>query len=412
MLQGPEALPLLLKGAVDVIENKDLEHKLARSVRTGVPLIIKAGFDPSAPDIHVGHTVVLRKLKHFQDAGHKVVFLIGDFTARIGDPSGKKATRPQLTREQVVENAKTFADQAFKVLDRSKTAIEYNGTWLDQLGADGFIRLAGKYTVARILERDDFRKRLASNQPIGLHELLYPLAQGYDSVALKSDVELGGTDQLFNLLVGRDLQREYGQEPQVVMTMPLLEGLDGVEKMSKSLGNAIGVTEPAGDIFGKVMSISDAMMWKYWELLTDRLPAEIAEMKSAIADGKLHPKQAKTNLARSIVAEFHGADAGAEAAASFERRFSQKQVPDDIPEVVFELVGDGVKTSQVIAKSAGVSTSEARRLIEQKAVKLLGEAGELVDVADDRAEPRKAGDRVTYKVGKLRWLTVVFSRAT
>jgi tyrosyl-tRNA synthetase len=407
--QGPEALPQLLKGAVDVIEKKDLEAKLARAARSGKPLTVKAGFDPSAPDIHLGHTVLLRKLKHFQDAGHRVVFLIGDFTARIGDPSGKKATRPQLSREQVAENAQTFAEQAFHVLDRSRTVIDYNGRWLDELGADGFIRLAGKYTVARIIEREDFRKRLASGQPVFMHELLYPLVQGYDSVALGADVELGGTDQLFNLLVGRDLQREWGQEPQVVLTMPLLEGTDGVEKMSKSLGNAIGVTDPPAEMYGKLMSISDALMWRYWELLTDETTEAVAAMKNAVAAGTLHPKQAKSRLAIRITGDFHGAKAAEEEAAVFDRRFSKGEIPAEIPVFPYPLAAPAVKPSQVIAKAASLSTSEARRLIEQKAVKIVSpESGELVDIAADRPEPRSPGESVTYKVGKLRWVTVKF----
>jgi len=407
--QGSEALPLLLKGAVDLIERKELEAKLDRAAKTGQPLTVKAGFDPSAPDIHIGHTVLLRKLKHFQDAGHRAVFLIGDFTARIGDPSGKKATRPQLSREQVLENAKTFADQAFKVLDREKTVIEYNGTWLDALGADGFIRLAGKYTVARILERDDFKKRLAANQPIFMHELLYPLVQGYDSVAMKADVELGGTDQLFNLLVGRDLQREWGQEPQVVLTMPLLEGTDGVEKMSKSLGNAIGVTDSPAEILGKIMSISDQLMWRYWELLTDRSVPDIEAMKRDVVGGGLHPKTAKTELAKRIVADFHGEAAADEAALEFERRFTQKQIPDGIPSASFEVGDTPVKISQVIARTTGLSVAETRRLIDQKAIKELDPmSSELVDITDDRPRLRRPGDQATYKIGKLRWITVRF----
>src|SRR3954463_15029359 len=297
-----EQLDFLGKGTVDFIERNDLKAKLGR----GTPLTIKVGFDPTAPDIHLGHTVVIRKMKHFQQLGHRVIFLIGDFTGMIGDPTGKKATRPALSNEEILQNAETYKQQVFKILDPVKTEIRFNSEWLGALGSEGMIRLAAKYTLARILERDDFRKRFDAHQPIAIHELLYPLAQGYDSVALKADVEMGGTDQLFNLLVGRDLMREYGLEPQVVITMPLLEGLDGVEKMSKSLGNYIGTTEAPDQIFGKVMSISDELMWKYYVLCSDLTPAQIEELKRTA-----HPMEAKRNLAKLIIAEFHSAE-GAE----------------------------------------------------------------------------------------------------
>src|SRR5438132_511835 len=299
-----EQLAFLAKGAVDLIERNDLKAKLSR----GKPLTIKVGFDPTAPDIHLGHTVVMRKMKHFQQLGHRVIFLIGDFTGMIGDPTGKKATRPPLTTDEILQNAETYKQQVFKILDPVKTDVLFNSEWLGALGSEGMIRLAAKATLARILERDDFRRRWESHQPIALHELLYPLAQAYDSVALKCDVEMGATDQLFNLLVGRDLMREYGLEPQVVLTMPLLEGLDGVEKMSKSLGNYIGITEAPDQIFGKVMSISDELMWKYYVLCTDLTPAQIEEWKR-----DAHPIAAKQHLAKLIVSEFHGAEAAEEA---------------------------------------------------------------------------------------------------
>src|SRR5438874_4541442 len=303
-----EQLAFLAKGAVDLIERNDLKAKLSR----GKPLTVKVGFDPTAPDIHLGHTVVMRKMKHFQQLGHRVIFLIGDFTGMIGDPTGKKATRPPLTTEEILQNAETYKQQVFKILDPVKTEVLFNSEWLGALGSEGMIRLAAKATLARILERDDFRRRFTTQQPIAIHELLYPLAQGYDSVALKCDVEMGGTDQLFNLLVGRDLMREYGQEPQVVITMPLLEGLDGIEKMSKSLGNYIGINEDPQSIFGKVMSISDEMMWKYYLLCTDLTPAQIDDLKRTA-----HPMDAKRRLARLIIAEFHGTDAAEAAEKEF-----------------------------------------------------------------------------------------------
>ncbi len=318
----PEQLDLLLKGTEACVQREELEKKLARSRTTGKPLKVKVGFDPSAPDLHLGHTVVFRKMRHFQELGHEVVFLIGDFTGMIGDPTGKKATRPQLSREEILKNAETYKSQVFRILDPGTTVVDFNSRWLSALGAEGMIRLAAKYTVARLLERDDFATRFAAQKPIAVHELLYPLCQAYDSVALETDVELGGTDQLFNLLVGRDLMREWGQEPQVVMTLPLLVGTDGVEKMSKSLGNQVGITEPPDEIYGKVMSISDETMWSYWTLLTDLRPAEIGEMKAGVAEGVIHPKKAKMDLARRIVTDFHGAEAASRAEAQFQTRFA------------------------------------------------------------------------------------------
>jgi tyrosyl-tRNA synthetase len=318
----PEQLDLLLKGVEACEKRGELEKKLVRSAKTGKPLLVKVGFDPSAPDLHLGHTVVFRKMRHFQRLGHTVVFLIGDFTGMIGDPTGKKVTRPQLTKDEVLANAETYKVQVFKILDPAKTRVAFNSEWLSALGAEGLVRLSAKYTVARLLERDDFAKRFREGKPIAVHELLYPLCQGYDSVALEADVELGGTDQLFNLLVGRDLMRESGQEPQVVITLPLLVGTDGAEKMSKSAGNAIGVTESPDEIFGKVMSVSDAAMWAYWTLLTDRFPSEIEEMKVSVAAGTLHPKKVKMDLGLQLVSDFHGKEAAFAAQEEFERRFA------------------------------------------------------------------------------------------
>jgi len=391
-----EQLVYLTKGSVNVIERNDLRTKLSR----GKPLTIKAGFDPTAPDIHLGHTVLMRKMKHFQQLGHRVIFLIGDFTGLIGDPTGKKATRPALTKEEILANAETYKQQVFKILDPVKTEIQFNSEWLMALGADGMIKLAGKYTLARMLERDDFSKRFGAHQPIALHELLYPLAQGYDSVAMKADVELGGTDQLFNLLVGRDLMREYGHEPQVVMTMPLLEGLDGVEKMSKSLGNYIGINEAPGAIFGKVMSISDELMWKYYLLVTDLTPAEIDEKRA------LHPMDAKRALAKSIITDFHDADAADAAEGEFRRIFSERQAPADLEEKQLPASAEPQLVSRVIT-NAGLAESnkDAQRLIAQ--------GGVLVD--DVKVESPKqtldatAGKSYLLKVGKRRFARIAFN---
>ena len=371
-------LERLRRGSVDLIDEADLVRKIGRG-----PLTVKVGFDPSAPDIHLGHTVILRKMRHFQDAGHRVVFVIGDFTGMIGDPSGKKATRPQLTRAEIEANAKTYTLQAFKILDAEKTVIEFNSRWLDALGAAGFVRLAGKITVARILERDDFQKRWKAQQPISLHELLYPLAQGYDSVALKADVELGGTDQLFNLLVGRDLMRAEGLEPQVVMTLPLLVGTDGVEKMSKSLGNAIGVLDPPGDMFGKVMSIPDALLWNWYELVTDVPAAEIAARRKRVEEGAENPRDAKAHLGRSIVADFHGADAAARAEEDFRRAFSRGEVPDDVETRELPAAEAGGAAKALVALGLASSMREARRKIAEGALKVY---------ADGSAEPRDVRD--------------------
>jgi tyrosyl-tRNA synthetase len=394
-----EQFDYLAKGTVDLIEKNDLKAKLARSRKEGKPLTVKVGFDPTAPDIHLGHTVVIRKMRHFQQLGHRVIFLIGDFTGMIGDPTGKKATRPPLSREQILANAETYQRQVFKILDPQKTEIRFNSEWLGALGAEGMVRLAAKYTLARILERDDFRKRFEGRQPIAIHELLYPLAQGYDSVALKCDVEMGGTDQLFNLLVGRDLMREYGQEPQVVITMPLLEGLDGVEKMSKSLGNYIGINEPADQIFGKVMSISDDLMWKYYLLCTDLTPAAINGLKSG------HPMDAKKTLARHIIRDFHGEAAAETAEQEFRRVFSDRQAPTEIEEKELPASGEPQLLSKVITLAGLAPTNkEAQRLIAQ--------GGVLVDDAKvdsvKHAVDAKAGASYLVKVGKRRFARITF----
>jgi len=396
-----EQLAFLAKGTVDLIEKNDLKAKLQR----GKPLTVKVGFDPTAPDIHLGHTVVMRKMRHFQQLGHRVIFLIGDFTGMIGDPTGKKATRPPLTREQIVQNAETYKQQVFKILDPVKTEVRFNSEWLGALGSDGMIKLAAKYTLARVLERDDFRKRFDAHQPIAIHELLYPLAQGYDSVALHCDVEMGGTDQLFNLLVGRDLMREYGQEPQVVITMPLLEGLDGIEKMSKSLGNYIGINEEPDQIFGKVMSISDDLMWKYYLLCTDLTPQQIDALKHQVAAGALHPMQAKRDLAKSIIADFHDAEAAENAEAEFRRVFSERQAPAEIEEKTLPSSAEAQLLSKVIAAAGLAPTNkEAQRLIAQ--------GGVLVDdvkVEDSRHTIRaSAGTSYLLKVGKRRFARITF----
>src|SRR5262245_28797374 len=325
-----EQVERIRRGAVEIIREEELLEKLKRAQKTGKPLRVKAGFDPTAPDIHVGHTVLIRKLKHFQDLGHIVIFLIGDFTGLIGDPSGRSSTRKQLTKEEVLQNAETYKQQIFKILHPDKTVIDFNSRWMSVLGAEGFIRLAARYTVARILEREDFTNRMKNQLPIAMHELLYPLVQGYDSVALEADVELGGTDQTFNLLVGRDLQREYGQESQIVITMPLLEGTDGVQKMSKSLGNYIGIHEAPKEQFGKIMSISDDLMWRYYELTTDVTMREIESLRNDVGSGKRHPKDVKADLAGLIIANYHGAAAAQSAREEFDRVFRDKGMPDSV----------------------------------------------------------------------------------
>ena len=392
-----EQLNYLTKGTVDCIQREDLKKKL----ESGKTLRVKVGFDPSAPDLHLGHTVVIRKMKHFQDLGHEVVFLIGDFTGMIGDPTGKKKTRPQLTREEVLQNAETYKEQVFKILDPDKTTIDFNSRWLAKLGSDGFIRLAGKYTVARILERDDFTNRLEKGLPIGMHELLYPLCQGYDSVALECDVELGGTDQTFNLLVGRDLMWEHDLEPQVVMTLPLLEGTDGVEKMSKSLGNYIGVTEPAREIYGKIMSISDELMFRYFELVTDMQVKEIRQIESDMKAGKRHPKEVKSMLARMIIRDFYDEEAADDSEAHFEQIFAKRGIPDDMPEIILD--GKEVLLAKLIADNGlAESGGEARRLISQGAVTIDGEK-----VSDPTSHLELDKPEAILKVGKRRFARLI-----
>jgi tyrosyl-tRNA synthetase len=398
----PAELDRLRRGAVDLIEEEDLLRKLRRG-----PLTVKVGFDPSAPDIHLGHTVILRKMRHFQDAGHRVVFVIGDFTGMIGDPSGRKATRPQLTRAEVEANAKTYTDQAFRILDPRKTAVEFNSRWLSALGAEGLVRLAGRITVARILERDDFQKRWSARQPISLHELLYPLAQGYDSVALKADVELGGTDQLFNLLLGRDLMREHGLEPQVVLTLPLLVGTDGVEKMSKSLGNAIGISEPPGEIYGKLMSIPDRLLWSYHELLTDVPMEEIAERRKRVESEGANPRDVKAALARTITAQYHGEAAAARAEEDFRKAFSLKELPDVIDRrVVPASASDWGAAKTIVEVGLSPSMREARRKIAEGALEVYAGSGSPGTVIRDPNERILAPGETILRFGR-RFLNVV-----
>ncbi|GMU64068.1 MAG: tyrosine--tRNA ligase [Acidobacteriota bacterium] len=397
-----EQMALLQRGAVDLVSEADLRRKLERSRATAKPLAIKAGFDPSSPDLHLGHTVLLRKMAHFQRLGHRVIFLIGDFTGMIGDPTGKKATRPQLTREELLANAETYARQVYKILDREATVVRFNSEWLTPMGAEGLIRLAGKWTLARMMERDDFRTRFRNEQPISIHELLYPLVQGKDSVEMAKlpdvgcDVELGGHDQIFNLLVGRDLMKEEGLEPQVCLTVPLLVGLDGHEKMSKSLGNSIAVEDPPREIYGKTLSIPDALMWDWLLLLTDLDAAEIESRKRAVAAGELHPKKVKQELARTLVAQYHGAAAATEAEAEFERVFAAGGVPDEISEVS---VSAGASLTDALVEAGLVSSKkEAGRMVEQGAVSIDGApAGDPRAALSARAEP------YLVKVGKRRF---------
>jgi tyrosyl-tRNA synthetase len=395
-----EQLAVFRRGADELLVESELEQKLARAHAAGRPLRIKLGLDPTAPDIHLGHTVVLNKMRQAQDMGHQVIFLIGDFTSMIGDPSGRNATRPPLTREQIKANAETYHAQASKVLDPARTEIRYNSEWCEPLGAAGMIRLAAQYTVARMLERDDFAKRFQGNQPIAVHEFLYPLMQGYDSVALKADIELGGTDQKFNLLVGRELQRAAGQEPQCILTMPLLEGLDGVEKMSKSKGNYVGITDPPQEMFGKIMSISDDLMWRWYVLLSFRSATEIEALKEEVGGGR-NPRDAKVMLAQEIVARFHSPAAAGAALAEFEARFRGGALPDDMPEVTLQTAGAGIAIAN-LAKQAGIvdSTSEALRLIAQRGLKLDG------DAIADKSLVVPAGKTVVVQAGKRRFARV------
>lgn len=399
-----EQISLLRKGTVDCIPEDELRRKLERSAKTGVPLRVKAGFDPTAPDIHLGHTVLIRKMRHFQQLGHTVIFLIGDFTGMIGDPSGRSATRPPLTREQIDQNAETYKQQIFKLLDRERTEIRFNNEWFSKFHADDFIRLAGKATLAQILERDDFKKRFQSQAPISLHELMYALAQGYDSVALEADVELGGTDQKFNLLMARQMQQAYGvKEPQLIMTTPLLEGLDGVQKMSKSLGNYIGITEAPGEIFGKVMSITDDLMWRYYELLTDLPVSEITALAEAAGRGERNPRDLKSELARQIVADFHSEAEAEEASLEFDRMFRERQAPSDIPTI--ERPAGAVRLVKLLAgEGLAPSVSEAQRLIAQGGVRLNGER-----VSDVKLEIGSQGEDALIQVGSRKFLRVIFN---
>jgi tyrosyl-tRNA synthetase len=395
-------LQSLRRGTVEVISGEELSRKVAASEREKRPLRVKAGFDPTAPDLHLGHTVLIQKLKHFQEAGHQVVFLIGDFTGMIGDPSGKSETRKALTREDVERNAATYKEQIFKILDPDRTEVRFNSEWLSPLRIEDMVRVAAQMTVARMLERDDFRKRYEEQRPISIHEFLYPLFQGYDSVALRADVEFGGTDQKFNLLVGRDLQRAYGQEPQVVMTTPLLVGLDGVNKMSKSLGNYVGITEPPEEIFGKMMSISDGLMVMYYELLSDIGVAELASLKAGLSDGSRHPMEAKIALAREIVARFHGAAAAREAEDSFRGRFSRKEFPEDARRVELAADGGTPDLATLVSRVSGSFTSKsaARRLIAQGGVEVNGER------ATDPAVLLPSPAEVRLKIGKKEFVVV------
>ncbi|TVT51424.1 MAG: tyrosine--tRNA ligase [Sedimenticola thiotaurini] len=393
-----ESMELIKRGADEIL----LEESLLKKLERGKPLRIKAGFDPTAPDLHLGHTVLINKLRQFQDLGHEVTFLIGDFTGMIGDPTGKNVTRKPLTREDVLKNAETYQEQIFKILDREKTIIRFNSEWMVEMGAAGLIQLAAKHTVARMLERDDFNKRYKNGQPIAIHEFLYPLVQGYDSVALRSDVELGGTDQKFNLLVGRQLQEIYGQEPQVVLTMPILEGLDGVQKMSKSLGNYIGIADQPDDMFGKIMSISDELMWRYYELLSFKPMTEINALQQRVSEG-LNPRDAKVMLAEELIARFHDKAAATKANENFVARFQKGAMPDEMPELTLE-AGEGLSLANLLKEAELVaSTSEALRMIKQGAVKIDGEK------IEDRNLVITAGVSAVYQVGKRRFAKVKLS---
>ncbi len=392
MVDIPSQLALIKRGADELL----IEAELVEKLKAGRPLRIKAGFDPTAPDLHFGHTVLINKLRHFQDLGHHVMFLIGDFTAMIGDPTGKNATRPPLSKEQILENARTYTEQVFKILDPAKTEVCFNAQWFEPLGAAGMIKLAALHTVARMLERDDFSKRYANNQPIAIHEFLYPLCQGYDSVAMKADVELGGTDQKFNLLVGRELQKHYGQAPQCVLMMPLLEGLDGVNKMSKSLGNYIGIAEAPKEIFGKVMSISDELMWRYYELLSFKPIPEIEKLRADVGGGA-NPRNVKVALAQELVSRFHGTSAAESALADFEARFQRGAIPEDIPEI--EVAAGPI--AQILKQAALVaSTSEALRMIDGGGVRLDGTK------IEDRSLVVAMGATVVLQVGKRKYARV------
>ncbi|OOG28786.1 tyrosine--tRNA ligase [Thioalkalivibrio denitrificans] len=396
MPEIPDQLSLIRRGAHEILVEEELGQRLGQ----GRPLRVKAGFDPTAPDLHLGHTVLLNKLRQFQDLGHEAIFLIGDFTGMIGDPSGKSATRPPLTRDEVIDNARTYEGQIFRILDPEKTLVMFNSSWMGEMSAADMIQLAAKHTVARMLERDDFHKRYSTGQPIAIHEFLYPLVQGYDSVALKADVELGGTDQKFNLLVGRELQKHYGQPPQVVLTMPILEGLDGVQKMSKSLGNYIGINEPPDEMFGKLMSISDELMWRYFELLSFRPMEEVEGFRAQIAAGA-NPRDIKFLLGEELVGRFHGHKAAGEVRARFIERFQKGAMPEEMPSVTVAAPADGLPLANLL-KEAGLvgSTSEALRMIRQGAVRRDGER------IEDTALKLPAGSEAVYQVGKRRFARI------
>ena len=399
MSNWQQAFAEIKRGAEDILLEEDLIEKL----KEGKPLKIKAGFDPTAPDLHLGHTVLINKLRTFQDLGHDVIFLIGDFTGMIGDPTGKNVTRKPLTKEDVLANAETYKNQVFKILDPEKTQVRFNSEWMEQFNAADMIKLAARQTVARMLERDDFKKRYAGGQPIAIHEFLYPLVQGWDSVALEADVELGGTDQRFNLLMGRELQKEEKQRPQTVLMMPLLEGLDGVQKMSKSLNNYIGITDAPNDMFGKVMSVSDELMWRYYDLLSFRPLEDIAQLKQQVADGT-NPRDIKILLAKEIIERFHDADAAEQAHQDFIQRFQKNAIPDDMPEVSLALDGEGFAIANLLKEANLVaSTSEAMRMIKQGAVKIDGEK-----VVDAKLTVTDAGTAV-YQVGKRKFARVTLS---
>jgi tyrosyl-tRNA synthetase len=400
MASVQEQIQIIKRGTSEIIDEKELARALEKSIKSGKPLRVKAGFDPTAPDLHLGHTVLLQKMKQFQDLGHEVVFLIGDFTGMIGDPTGKSETRKSLTPEEVKENAKTYLQQVYKILDKNKTTIMFNSEWMNKFSSTDMINLAARYTVARMIERDDFQKRLANNQPVSIHELLYPLIQGYDSVAMKSDIELGGTDQKFNLLVGRDLQRAYQMEPQNIITMPLLEGTDGIQKMSKSLGNSIGVMDPPGEMFGKIMSISDDLMWRYFELLSDLPADELQTLRKKAAAGEMNPKHIKVQLGKELVTRYHSEEAAELAAREFENVFKDKNLPTDIPTVKTwgaepRWIGKVLADSKVCT-----STSDAKRMIKQGAVSVDGEK-----VTDENLN-LEGEQEYLIKVGKKRFLKI------
>jgi tyrosyl-tRNA synthetase len=400
-----EQLAYITKGSAEIVKESELRSKLEKSLASGKPLRVKAGFDPTAPDLHLGHTVLLRKLKHFQDLGHTVIFLIGDFTGMIGDPTGRSATRPPLSPEEIMRNAKTYMAQVFKILSQAKTETRFNSEWFDKLKSADWIRLTAKFTVSQMLEREDFHKRFQEEKPIAMHELLYPLAQGYDSVALKADVELGGTDQKFNLLVGREMQRAYGEESQVVLTTPIIEGLDGVQKMSKSLGNAIGIQEPPLEMYGKVMSISDAMMWRYYELLTDVQLREIEKMKT-----ESHPMESKKDLARRIVTDFHSSEAATKAGEDWAKQFQKGALPEDVEQISVPFAdvatkdGDGIRADRLLVQAGlASSASEATRKIKENAVRVNGEplSGAVINIAPDPAGSMSMTVQLGRKIKKV-----------